>query len=243
MAVALIQGASGGIGKALVQEALASNRFDQVIITARDPSVLSWSDPRIVKVALDLCDDDSIERAQASVSACADRLNLVVTTAGVLRDESLGIAPEKKLTDLRRASMRHVFEVNCFGPFLWYAALAPLLRHRETLCIATLSARVGSIGDNRLGGWHSYRASKAAQNMLTQNLSLELRRTNPNAVVIGLHPGTVDTALSKPFQSAVAADKLFTPEFSAKSLWSVISSAQPEQSGKVIAWDNQAIVP
>ncbi len=243
MQTALIQGATGGIGRALLDQVLASDQFARVIVTSRRPDDVLCTDPRVHRIALDLTDDDSIAAAATAVSAVTDRLHLVISTAGLLRQEALQIAPEKKLADLTRAALRQVFDVNCFGPFLWYAALIKLLKHREPLCIATLSARVGSIGDNGLGGWHSYRASKAAQNMLTKNLSLELKRTNPLSVVVGLHPGTVDTGLSKPFQAGVPADKLFTATQSAGYLWELIQQLTPERSGEVIAWDGQTITP
>jgi len=243
MQTALIQGGSGGIGRALLDQVLASDQFDQVVVTSRHPDQLVCSDPRVHVVALDLCADASIAKASREVADLTDRLHLVLTTAGLLKDAQQGVAPEKKLADLNRSALEQVFAVNCFGPFLWYAALAPLLKHRERLRVATLSARVGSIGDNGLGGWHSYRASKAAQNMLTKNLSLELKRTNPQSVVVGLHPGTVDTALSKPFQSGVPSDKLFTAEQSAGFLWQVLEQLTPERSGEVIAWDGQTITP
>ena len=242
MQTALIQGGSGGIGAALMDVLLESEQFDQVLVTARDTSAIQSQDPRVQAIELDLTSDTSIETAASRVRECTDRLHCVVTTAGLLKDDAQAIRPEKKLTDLTRASLTRVFDVNCFGPFLWYKAIFPCLRHRDPLVIATLSARVASIGDNRLGGWHSYRASKTAQNMLTQNLSLELKRTNPQSVVIGLHPGTVDTALSKPFQSGVAPEKLFTPEQSARYLWKVLSEVTPEQTGTVIAWDGQTII-
>jgi NAD(P)-dependent dehydrogenase (short-subunit alcohol dehydrogenase family) len=238
---ALIQGGSGGIGAALMDVLLESEQFDQVLVTARDISAIQSKDPRVQPIELDLTSDASIETAADSVRALTDRLHLVITTAGVLKDDARDIRPEKKLTDLNRATLMQVFDVNCFGPFLWYKAIYPCLRHREPLKIATLSARVASIDDNRLGGWHSYRASKTAQNMLTQNLSLELRRTNPHAIVVGLHPGTVDTALSKPFQSGVAPDKLFSAEQSAGYLWSVLSELSAEHSGQVIDWNQQTI--
>ena len=243
--IALIQGASGGVGRALVEQVLASGAYQRVIVTSRDVACSGWSgDPRVQLVTLDLSDDDSIARAASEVSVIADRLHLVITTAGILRvDEALGTTPEKKLTDLTRAALSEVFSVNCFGPMLWYAALRRLFRHREPLVIATLSARVGSISDNRLGGWYSYRASKAALNMMTKTLSLELRRSNPESIVVGLHPGTVNTSLSKPFQARVPPERLFSPERSASYLWAVISELTPAKSGQVFAWDGAEIEP
>jgi NAD(P)-dependent dehydrogenase (short-subunit alcohol dehydrogenase family) len=118
---------------------------------------------------------------------------------------------------------------------------APLMPRDRRAVFAALSARVGSIGDNRLGGWHSYRASKAALNMLLRNLAVELGRSHPQAVVAGLHPGTVDTGLSKPFQKAVAEGKLLTPAFSAERLLAVLDGLTPADSGGVFAWDGARI--
>lgn len=252
----LIQGATGGVGRALVEQLLATEEDLHLIVTSRQalpdqvtPTLTSYSSEssrkkssRVDRVTLDLSSDESIARAAAQVAQLTPRLHLVITTAGVLRvDPALGASPEKKLTDLSRAVMHEVFSVNSFGPFLWYAALRPLFRHRDPLTIATLSARVGSISDNRLGGWYTYRASKAAQNMMTKTLSLELQRSNPRAIVVGLHPGTVDTSLSRPFQSRVPPEKLFTPERSASALLAVIAQLTPDQSGRVFAWDSQEI--
>ena len=240
---ALIQGGTSGLGQALVDRVLKSGQFEQIFVTARNPNRIVTEDSRVIPIELDFMSDTLIEEASEKVASHTDRLHLVVTTAGILQDESVGVRPEKKLTDLTRSKLEFVFSVNCFGPFLWYAALGSLLRHREALVVATLSARVASVGDNRLGGWHSYRASKTAQNMLTKNLSLELSRTNPRAVIVGLHPGTVDTDLSKPFQTGVPPNKLFSPEQSAAYLWDVLNNLTPERTGQVIAWDGQTIIP
>ena len=242
MRTALIQG-SGGVGSALAQTVIDSRMYDQVILAARGQWQLQDVDGVTRSVPLDLTSDESIDRAAKTVMSWCDRLHLVVTTAGLLTDLSRGIAPEKKLSELSRASFHQVMDLNCIGPFLWLKALYPVLKHREPIVIATLSARVGSIGDNRLGGWHSYRASKAAQNMLTRNLALELGRTNPQAVVVGLHPGTVDTELSKPFQKAVSPDHLFTPTQAANYLWSVIQTLTPAESGAVLDWNHAVVIP
>ncbi len=240
---ALIQGGASGLGQALVDRALKSGEFEQIFVTARDRSRIITEDSRVIPIELDLMSDTSINEASEKIASNTEKLHLVVTTAGILKDESVGVRPEKKLADLTRSKLEIVFSVNCFGPFLWYAALGQLIRHREALVVATLSARVASVGDNRLGGWHSYRASKTAQNMLTKNLSLELSRTNPRAVIVGLHPGTVDTDLSKPFQTGVPPNKLFSPEHSAAYLWDVLNTLTPERTGQVIAWDGQTIIP
>ena len=240
---ALIQGGASGLGRALVDRVLKSGEFEQIFVTARDRTRIVTEDSRVIPIELDLICDTSIKEASEKIASQTDKLHLVLTTAGILQDESAEVRPEKKLADLTRSKLETVFSINCFGPFLWYAALGTLIRHREALVVATLSARVASIGDNRLGGWHSYRASKTAQNMLTKNLSLELSRTNPKAVIIGLHPGTVDTDLSKPFQAGVPSNKLFSPDQSAAYLWDVLNHLTPERTGQVIAWDGQMIIP
>jgi len=152
-----------------------------------------------------------------------------------------GFEPERSFKALEAAHLRRDFEVNALGPALLARHLIPLLpRDRRALFVA-LSARVGSIGDNRLGGWHSYRASKAALNMILKTLAVELARTHPQAVVAGLHPGTVDTDLSKPFQRGVTPETLFTPEQSATHLLAVLDGLQPADSGGVFAWDGARV--
>jgi NAD(P)-dependent dehydrogenase (short-subunit alcohol dehydrogenase family) len=127
------------------------------------------------------------------------------------------------------------------GPALVAKHFLPLLPRQGRSVFAALSARVGSIGDNRLGGWHSYRASKAALNMLIKNASIELARTRPDAVIVGLHPGTVDTGLSKPFQRGVAHNKLFTPEYCAERLIAVTDGLTRDDTGHVFAWDGARV--
>ena len=117
----------------------------------------------------------------------------------------------------------------------------PLLSRDSKAVFAALSARVGSISDNQLGGWYGYRASKAALNMIIKSLSVEVARNRPHTVCVGLHPGTVDTGLSKPFQSGVSADKLFTPQFAAQRLLSVVNNIEPQHSGQTFAWDGSPI--
>jgi len=166
-------------------------------------------------------------------------VSIVINTVGLLHDDTVG--PEKRLEDIDPEAMRRSFAVNAVGPALVAKHFIPLLGHSHTTLFATLSARVGSISDNRLGGWYSYRAAKAAQNMLTKNIAIEARRRAPNAIVVGLHPGTVDTGLSKPFQANVPAEKLFSVERSVDHLLHVVDRLTPADSGKVFAWDGAEI--
>lgn len=149
--------------------------------------------------------------------------------------------PEKTLRAIQPEAMARMFAVNTIGPALIAKHWLPRLPKDRRAVFAVLSARVGSIGDNRLGGWHGYRASKAALNMLIANFAIEMRRTHPLAVIVALHPGTVATGLSRPFQSGVAPGQLFSPETSAAHLLDVIDRLTPEDSGGFFAWDGTRI--
>ena len=170
--------------------------------------------------------------------AAAAAMTLVFIATGVLHH---GFEPERGWRALQADHLLRDFRVNAVGPALVARHFLPLLPRDRRAVFAALSARVGSIGDNRLGGWHSYRASKAALNMILRNLAIELARTHPQAVVAGLHPGTVDTGLSEPFQKGVKPDKLFTAELSAERLLAVMDALTPADSGRVFAWDGQPI--
>jgi NAD(P)-dependent dehydrogenase (short-subunit alcohol dehydrogenase family) len=151
------------------------------------------------------------------------------------------IRPEKKLEDAHPERLRPVVEVNASGPLLVAKHFLDLLRHDERAVLANVSARVGSVGDNRLGGWYVYRASKAAQNMFTRNLAIELGRRAPNVICLALHPWTVDTDLSRPFQRNVPAERLFDANRAADQLLGVIDSCTRDDSGHFLAWDGQPI--
>jgi NAD(P)-dependent dehydrogenase (short-subunit alcohol dehydrogenase family) len=220
-----VWGASGGIGRALVAA------------LAEDWSVHAGSRTPIdvgTPFHFDLRDEASIATATERIAADGP-VDLTIVATGVLRQ------PEKSFAALSAEAMIDAYRINTIGPALIAKHMIQALPRDRRSVFAALSARVGSIGDNRLGGWHSYRASKAALNMTIANLAIELRRTRPQAIAIGLHPGTVDTDLSAPFQKGVAT--LFTPEVSARHLLSVIAAVDGEASGGVFAWDGQRIVP
>lgn len=195
-------------------------------------------DGKVQPLVFDLGDEGSISEAVATASA-EGPLDLVFVATGVLHDTR--IQPEKSIKALASEAMEHAFRINTVGPALIAKHALPKLRKNAKSVFAALSARVGSISDNRLGGWHSYRASKAALNMLVRTFSIELSRTHPRAVCVALHPGTVDTMLSKPFQGNVAEGKLFAPTLAASALLSVLDRIDAEDSGKLFAWDGQAI--
>jgi NAD(P)-dependent dehydrogenase (short-subunit alcohol dehydrogenase family) len=187
---------------------------------------------------LDLDMDCSLAALGRSLQAYPP-LRLVINTAGVLHGEDF--APEKRLAQVSRSNLERSFRVNAFGPILLARTIEPLLPRELPCHFASLSARVGSIGDNQLGGWYAYRAAKAAQNQLLRTLALEWRRRLPLSCVSVLHPGTTDTPLSAPFQRHVPAAQLFSPATSAGYLLDRLETLTPEHSGRFWAWDGQQI--
>lgn len=234
---AVVIGASGGIGQALTQAIVLRGRHARVHALSR--SAAAAPIPGTVPGRLDLEDEPSISAA-ASQLAQGPRPELVLIASGVLHG---GFEPERSYRALDPAHLLRDFTVNAAGPALVAKHFLPLMARDRPGVFGVLSARVGSIGDNRLGGWHSYRASKAALNMILKNLAIELARTHPQLIIVGLHPGTVDTALSAPFQKGVAPEKLFDPAYSAARLLAVLDGLGPTDSGGVFDWDGQKIVP
>jgi NAD(P)-dependent dehydrogenase (short-subunit alcohol dehydrogenase family) len=233
---AVVFGASGGIGGAIVA-ALLERGCARVHAGWRQPPLSA--DPRIIPFAFDLTDEPSIAAAAHQIAADGPP-DFVFVATGMLHGGD-GWGPEKSLRGLDGARMADIMAINTVGPALIAKHMLPLLPRKERGVFAALSARVGSIGDNRLGGWHSYRASKAALNMLIQNFAIEMTSRAPEAIIVGLHPGTVDSALSQPFQRGVAPEKLFSPEQSANYLLDVLDGLTPADSGGLFAWDGERI--
>jgi len=233
MRVAIV-GASGGIGAALADDLVASPSVDTAFRLSR--SAPAGPTGPGCNLHLDLENEASIVEAAASIRAAAGSLDLVLVATGLLHDGG-ALQPEKTFRVLSGETMERAFRINTIGPALVAKHFLPLLSKDRKAVFAALSARVGSISDNRLGGWHAYRASKAALNMMIRTLSIELARQKPKALCVGLHPGTVDTDLSKPFQARVAKDKLFSPAHSARCLLTVLDGLGPEENGGVFAWD------
>lgn len=229
-------GAGGGLGQAFCEALRADVSVGHIYELSR--SGTGASTETSTKIAFDLLDEASIAAA-AKTMAANGPLHLVLVATGLLHDEFA--QPEKRRQDLDPARMEHLFRVNTIGPALIAKHTLPLLDRDQRSVFAALSARVGSISDNRLGGWHSYRASKAALNMMLRTLSVELAYKNPKSICVALHPGTVDTALSEPFQRNVADGKLFTPEYAATRMLSVLENLSPEDSGGFFAWDGEPI--
>lgn len=209
-------GGSGGIGGALVRQLESQGRFAQVLSLSRSG-----------KAGVDITDEDSVRRAAGEIANRSDEVRLVILATGFLHDAAF--SPEKSLSALDPAHMAKAFAVNAIGPALVMKHVLPLLPRHGRSVFAALSARVGSISDNRLGGWHSYRSSKAALNQLVRTCSVELARRKPEAICVALHPGTVDTGLSRPFSRSGLDVR--SPDTAAQDLLSVIDSLEPAQSG------------
>lgn len=234
--VAVVVGATGGLGAALLAELERDPRYGRLLGLSRNPA--SPTGGRFVPGYIDVTDEASIEAAAAQAKTLGT-VRLVIVASGMLHDNAA--QPERTWAELRPEALMKLFSVNAIGPALVARHFLPLLPRTGRSVFASISARVGSIEDNRLGGWHSYRASKAALNMLLKTFSIELKRRAPSAICVGLHPGTVDTALSKPFQGSVAPGKLFSPNQSAAHLLRVIDQLTPADSGGVFAWDGSRI--
>jgi NAD(P)-dependent dehydrogenase (short-subunit alcohol dehydrogenase family) len=234
---ACVFGASGGIGAAFVAHLAAQPHIGHVFAGAR--SSLPAAGGKVSTFAFDLENEASIAAAAAQVSA-EGPLHLVLVATGLLHQAGV-ISPEKTWRALTPEAFAKAFAINTTGPALIAKHFLGLLAKNEKAVFAAISARVSSVSDNRLGGWHAYRASKAALNMLLRNFAIENAARNRTASIIGLHPGTVDTALSKPFQGQVRDGGLFTAETSAAHLLKVVDGVTPAQSGQLLAWDGSVI--
>jgi NAD(P)-dependent dehydrogenase (short-subunit alcohol dehydrogenase family) len=234
-ATAVVIGAGGGIGGALVEALAASGGYTRVHALSRDPRA---DEGVIAGGIIDVADEASIRRAAERIGA---PLDLVVIATGILHED--GRMPEKALRELDGAALARIFELNTIGPALALKHFAPLLAKDRRAVIAALSARVGSISDNRTGGWYSYRASKAALNMIVKSAAIEIARSRPSALCVALHPGTVDTSLSLPFQRNVPPDRLFSPLRAARQLLDVLASLESGSSGKIFAWNGREMAP
>ena len=219
---ALILGATGAIGGAIAAQLTTDPGCAEVCALSRHSAP-----------AIDFDAPDTIAAAADTLRQQAP-WHLIVVATGMLSGPTGG--PEKRLADLNATHLAASLATNTIGPALVLAHFAPLLAKGERSLLAVLSAKVGSIGDNRLGGWYSYRASKAALNMLLKTASIEMARTHPQAVLAALHPGTVDSALSAPFRGAQIGRP---PADAAQDLLAVLDGLQPQDSGGFWAYDGQ----
>ncbi|OFE12796.1 hypothetical protein PHACT_06315 [Pseudohongiella acticola] len=236
----LIIGAGSGIAGALIT-ALASEEPDSgLLLVSRKPVDLPES--ASVPVHQFRCDysEAGIAQLGQDLSPWYGRIRLVVISTGILHNDS--IKPEKRAEDLNMNNMLEVLRINTVIPTLFLMKLLPALRGEQPCRVFTLSARVGSIADNHKGGWTSYRASKAALNMVIKTAAVEYARRAPNVKLIAFHPGTVDTALSKPFQRSVPEGKLFKPDFVANRLLTIAADLPIDGDASYLDWAGKSIV-
>lgn len=236
---ALVVGASQGIGLEFVRQLLP--RVDRLYATYRSPQseLFHLSDAHLRCLPMDITDETQIAAVVQTIQAETRILHTVVNCVGWLHDGPM--QPEKSLRHLNAEQLLHYFQVNSIGAVLLAKQIQPLLKHKDRAILATISAKVGSIGDNYLGGWYGYRASKAALNMLMRTAAIEYKRTCPRTIIVTLHPGTTDTRLSHPFQRNVPPEKLFPVDRTVRQLLSVIDQLQERDSGEFFSWDGSRL--
>ena len=238
----LIIGGRGDIAKAIVKELFSQNaNINIFIVTSKKDYVSRDDSKKNFEILYSDYSEQSIEEICSSLKLLGLSFSEVFIFNGVL--SAKGSSPEKKIEDLTAFSLEETFRINAIVPALWIKNLLPVLKNTLPCRLLVFSARLGSITDNNLGGWYSYRCSKAALNMLVKTASIEYERRAKNVSFILFHPGTVDTKLSKPFTQNRGSSKLFSPESAAKNLFKVLSSSKGEKKiqyldwqGKIISW-------
>ena len=238
---ALIVGGSQGIGLEFVRQLLQNNRVDCVYATYRNPQseLLAIAEPRLRCLPLDITEEAQIATVMKEIQTETAALHYIINCVGVLHQGAM--QPEKSLRQLNAEQLLHYFQVNSIGAVMLAKHMQPLLKHRDRAIFATISAKIGSIGDNYSGGWYGYRASKAALNMFMRTTAIEYKRTCPRAIVVTLHPGTTDTQLSRPFQRNVPPEKLFPVERTVQQLLTVLDRLQESDSGEFFSWDGSRL--
>jgi len=245
--IALVIGASGGIGGACVGKFCKDANYASVLAVGRTRHNLKFDENAKLNVLEADSSKPSMTRVvaeaitQAKRSMAAD-IDIIIAT-GLLHSDvgDKPIQPEKRLESLDRDAALDILETNALMPMLWLQALSPLFALKRNTRVLVLSARVGSISDNRLGGWYSYRSSKAALNMMLKTASIEYARRYPCLKLVAYHPGTTDTNLSKPFQANVPQGKLFTKGFAAERLIEVMTSLPIDKTLTFVDWQGERI--
>lgn len=241
---ALVVGASQGIGLGFVNHLLSDDRFSRVIATYRTPStaetLLALKDsPKLLCLPLEATEEGEVAQMAAKLQGQGITLDVVVNCVGILHENDL--SPEKSLRQINPEKLLRYFQVNSIPAVLLAKHLQPLLNRDCRTVFACLSAKIGSIEDNRLGGWYGYRASKAALNMFLKTIAIEYQRKQPHTVVVALHPGTTDTQLSQPFQRNVPPGKLFSVERTVSQLWGILETLTEADNGTFFSWDGSKL--
>jgi NAD(P)-dependent dehydrogenase (short-subunit alcohol dehydrogenase family) len=237
---AVIIGAGGGLGTALCEQWQKDAAIDQVIAVSRQPAnAFRPADDSSIHFIQSDYSEDSICKAVEKIDGLAEQVTRVCICNGILHNDR--VWPEKRIEDLDRNALQEVFAVNSVLPLLWLKALLPVVKGESDCIITVFSARIGSIGDNHSGGWYSYRASKAALNMLLKTAAIEFSRRAKNVKLIAFQPGTTDTNLSKPFHASVKQGNLFTPEFVASHLVDIMDHQSVDGELSFVDWENKPI--
>lgn len=252
--VSLVNGASRGLGLALTEKLLTKHPESPVVATCRNPeaaeNLAALKDrfsSQLTVLRLDVTQEDTMEAVAKEVSDKFGRLDMLVTASGVLHipDE---MEPEPKLVNVDPKNLMRAYRINAVGPILVAKHMMPLLKTglgegtgREGAVVANITCKMASLRDNLLGGWYSYRASKASLNQFTKTLSVECQRRKDPVICVVIHPGVVDTELSKPYQRDIPPEKLFTPETAAEKLMDILDSLKPDDTGKFFSFNKQEI--
>jgi len=229
--LALVVGA-GGIGRQIAEDLASKENNLEVILCGRKNVFKNFWE-------LDIENENSLKDFKDKLSKSKLNLRLVLNATGRLHSEKLN--PEKRLQHINKENLIESFSINAFAPILLAKTIEEFINKELEFNFASISARVGSITDNKTGGWYAYRAAKSAQNQLFKSLSIEWARKYPKAIITLLHPGTVNTNLSKPFHKFVPKDKLFSPQKTSSYLIDILRHQKPIDSGKFIAWDGKEI--
>jgi NAD(P)-dependent dehydrogenase (short-subunit alcohol dehydrogenase family) len=242
---ALIVGASRGIGLEFVRQLSRNDQIERLYAACRSPETatellkLAEQEPKLQLLPLDVTEEAQIQSAIGHIQTQTPQLHAVINCVGLLHDGDF--QPEKGLRQIDTEKLLRYFQVNSISAILLAKHLVPLFKHTQPSLLATLSAKVGSIEDNQIGGWYGYRASKAAQNMLMKNAAIEYKRSCPNTIIAQLHPGTTDTQLSQPFQRNVPPEKLFSTERTVTQLLDVLAGLSITDSGNFWSWNGDRL--
>ncbi|WP_310430275.1 SDR family NAD(P)-dependent oxidoreductase [Chamaesiphon sp. VAR_48_metabat_135_sub] len=240
---ALIVGGGQGIGLGFVRRLLAADNIERVYATYRRiesaTELLAITNPKLCCLQMDITDEAQIAAVIKQIQSETNTLHYVINSVGVLHEGEM--QPEKSLRHINGEQLLRYFQVNSVGAMLLFKQVQPLLKHQDRSILATISAKVGSIGDNQLGGWYGYRASKTALNMFIRTAAIEYKRTCPQAILVALHPGTTDTRLSLPFQRNVPPEKLFSVDRTVGQLLIVMDGLDFGDSGEFFSWDGSRL--
>jgi NAD(P)-dependent dehydrogenase (short-subunit alcohol dehydrogenase family) len=228
---------NGAIGSAFCQAFLDKPETAAVALLGRREK--AWTDSRVLQLPIDVTQPETVQAAAGEIAQKLDNVHVLINTAGVLHWDDHG--PEKRVADLQADDAVQAYRTNALPVAILAQAFGPLLRRAPAGLFASLSARVGSIEDNKMGGWYSYRASKAAHNMLLRTVAREWAISHRQVAVVALHPGTVASPLSEPFVPKNYNRPVLQPQQSAQAMLKVLSSLTPKDSGSFFDWQGEAI--